>query len=526
MALLSPAHGRLARGDAGPFGGATRRKRAGCDDERAWPPPSRPAPNRSSTCTTAPCPRCTATSCAGAAATAAGRGPDVGDVPGRGRRLPAGRGAPAHRRLAGGRGPQQAGRPLAPPGGRGAPARGRGRARPDEPSASTRASSTSAGRWPCWPGWARTTGPRSRCATSTACRRAPGGRRARPHGARHRGPARAGPPRVPHRLRPTRGERRCRLTRSTPCQPGDVPLEPRPEFRADCAAPGRRRAGHRRGGAATVTAAGPAGSTTSRCRPTTSHGPSASTPGCSAGRRRSTATGPASTWRTCSRRWASAHEQRNRGPAVVRGRRRARRRRPRAPRTAAGRRAAIDYESGWAADCRDDQGTEFSLSVPDLPTRHRSRRRGRASCSTSRCPCPTAPGPAPSSVPCSAGRSIRPGARWRPSTSPTCQPDGGLDVGLPGHAPTLFFRVDDLDAAMATVLLARRYRRAGGRRRRGRPRHLHRRPGHRLRPVRTQPRLLKETSVLDHLSIQCAQPAATRRVLRRRAAHASAAGAS
>jgi predicted enzyme related to lactoylglutathione lyase len=32
------------------------------------------------------------------------------------------------------------------------------------------------------------------------------------------------------------------------------------------------------------------------------------------------------------------------------------------------------------------------------------------------------------------------------------QPDGGIGAGRPGHAPDLFFRVADLDVAMARVI--------------------------------------------------------------------------
>jgi len=109
----------------------------------------------------------------------------------------------------------------------------------------------------------------------------------------------------------------------------------------------------------------------------------------------------------------------------------------------------VHYESGSAADCRDDQGTEFSLSEPSYPTEPvPSTRAGELFYF---------------SMPVADGARARaffgavfgwtfdppgPGGGQRVANS---QPDGGIDTGFPGHAPTLFFRVDDLEAAMATV---------------------------------------------------------------------------
>ncbi|CAA9411645.1 MAG: RNA polymerase sigma factor RpoE, partial [uncultured Pseudonocardia sp.] len=139
----------------------------------------------------------------------AGRGPDLGDVPGRGGRVPAHPAARAVHRLAHRGGPAQAGRPLAGGRARGARAARRRRhraARPLGRGAPRRA--------------ARPPGPRRPVrdapggADAALPRRAAGARRrpdARAHRARRRGPALPRPGRVPAHLRPLRprGRPRC-----------------------------------------------------------------------------------------------------------------------------------------------------------------------------------------------------------------------------------------------------------------------------------------------------------------------------
>jgi predicted enzyme related to lactoylglutathione lyase len=112
--------------------------------------------------------------------------------------------------------------------------------------------------------------------------------------------------------------------------------------------------------------------------------------------------------------------------------------------------AVVDYASGASVDCTDDQGTEFSLTVPTYDT-----------------------APVPSTRPgelfyfsmpvADAERARRffgavfgwefdgPGEQGGQHVA-NVQPDGGIGGGRPGHAPDLFFRVDDLDAAMARVV--------------------------------------------------------------------------
>lgn len=112
--------------------------------------------------------------------------------------------------------------------------------------------------------------------------------------------------------------------------------------------------------------------------------------------------------------------------------------------------AVIEYESGASVDCLDDQGTEFSLTLPSYET-----------------------APVPSSrpgelfyfsMPVADGERARrffgdvlgwtfdgPGEQGGQHVA-NAQPDGGLGIGRPGHTSDLFFRVDDLDAAMARVV--------------------------------------------------------------------------
>ena len=109
----------------------------------------------------------------------------------------------------------------------------------------------------------------------------------------------------------------------------------------------------------------------------------------------------------------------------------------------------IEYASGGSVDCLDDQGTEFSLSVPGYPSE----------------PLPsTKPGELfYFSLPVADGARARAfygavlgwtfdgeGEQGGQHVANT-QPDGGLGIGRPGHVPELWFRVPDLDAAMARV---------------------------------------------------------------------------
>jgi len=110
----------------------------------------------------------------------------------------------------------------------------------------------------------------------------------------------------------------------------------------------------------------------------------------------------------------------------------------------------VDHESGRAADCFDDQGVAFSVTVPTYDT-----------------------APVPSSRPgelfyfsipaADRSRSERffgelfgwefdaPGAAGGAHVA-NVQPDGGLSPGPELH-PSLWFRVADLDDAMATVVV-------------------------------------------------------------------------
>ncbi len=110
----------------------------------------------------------------------------------------------------------------------------------------------------------------------------------------------------------------------------------------------------------------------------------------------------------------------------------------------------VEYASGASVDCLDDQGTEFSLTVPTYDT----------------APLPsTKPGELfYFSMPVADAARARtffgsvlgwtfdgPGDQGGEHLA-NVQPDGGLGGGRPGHSPELYFRVADLDAAMATVV--------------------------------------------------------------------------
>ena len=110
----------------------------------------------------------------------------------------------------------------------------------------------------------------------------------------------------------------------------------------------------------------------------------------------------------------------------------------------------VDYASGRAADCTDDQGTEFSLSVPGYPSEPvASTRPGELFYF---------------SLPVADAARARaffgavlgwtfdgPGGQGGERVA-NVRPDGGLGAGRAGHAPELWFRVADLDVAMATVV--------------------------------------------------------------------------
>ena len=110
------------------------------------------------------------------------------------------------------------------------------------------------------------------------------------------------------------------------------------------------------------------------------------------------------------------------------------------------------YDSGWTAVCRDPQGVRFSLSVPRTDYRQAARTSSE-------------PGelfywtlPAPDA---DASRAFYtelfgwefgdPGEQGGMHVSNRL-PDGGLGGGREGTDPELFFRVADLDAAMAKVV--------------------------------------------------------------------------
>lgn len=110
----------------------------------------------------------------------------------------------------------------------------------------------------------------------------------------------------------------------------------------------------------------------------------------------------------------------------------------------------VHYESGWAADCTDDQGTAFSLSEPSYETAPTGSMRAGELFYFSM---PVAdPARAEAFFGAVFGWEFdRPGAAGGRHIA-NSRPDGGLDPSMPGHDPSLFFRVDDLDAAMARVV--------------------------------------------------------------------------
>jgi predicted enzyme related to lactoylglutathione lyase len=111
-----------------------------------------------------------------------------------------------------------------------------------------------------------------------------------------------------------------------------------------------------------------------------------------------------------------------------------------------------NYDSGWSASCVDPQGVKFHLQVPVLEYRQQARRstdRGELFYWT--LPAPEA------SVATTFYRELLgwefddPGSGGGMHVE-NRMPDGGIGGGREGTHPDLFFRVDDLEAAMATVV--------------------------------------------------------------------------
>lgn len=111
-----------------------------------------------------------------------------------------------------------------------------------------------------------------------------------------------------------------------------------------------------------------------------------------------------------------------------------------------------NYDSGWSASCADPQGVKFHLQVPAEAYREEARRstdRGELFYWT--LPAPEA------SVATTFYRQLLgwefddPGAGGGMHIE-NRMPDGGIGGGREGTHPDLFFRVDDLEEAMATVV--------------------------------------------------------------------------
>ena len=110
----------------------------------------------------------------------------------------------------------------------------------------------------------------------------------------------------------------------------------------------------------------------------------------------------------------------------------------------------VHYESGGAADCRDDQGTEFSLSVPAYETTPvGSTKPGELFYFSM----PVADGVRARSFFGSVFGWTFDGAGDQGGVHvANSKPDGGIGVGRAGHAPELWFRVAQLEQAMARVV--------------------------------------------------------------------------
>lgn len=111
----------------------------------------------------------------------------------------------------------------------------------------------------------------------------------------------------------------------------------------------------------------------------------------------------------------------------------------------------VHYDSGWSAPCQDPQGVRFNLTVPRLDYRQPARR------STERGELFYWSLPAPRAAESKAFYSSLLGWEFGdPGDAGGMHvenrlPDGGLGGGREGRSPELFFRVADLDEAMAKV---------------------------------------------------------------------------
>ncbi|MGH1490974.1 MAG: VOC family protein [Acidimicrobiales bacterium] len=112
---------------------------------------------------------------------------------------------------------------------------------------------------------------------------------------------------------------------------------------------------------------------------------------------------------------------------------------------------AVHYDSGWSAACRDPQGVQFNLTVPRDSYRQPARRsteQGELFYWTL---------PAPDAVESKAFYAELLGWQFGdPGNAGGMHvenrlPDGGLGGGREGVSPELFFRVGDLELAMARV---------------------------------------------------------------------------
>lgn len=112
----------------------------------------------------------------------------------------------------------------------------------------------------------------------------------------------------------------------------------------------------------------------------------------------------------------------------------------------------VRYDSGWSAVCVDPQGVRFNITVP----RHDYRQPARTSTEAGELFYWTLPAPDADASRAFFGRLFgwefgEPGTEGGMHVSNRL-PDGGLGGGREGSDPELFFRVDDLDAAMAKVV--------------------------------------------------------------------------
>ncbi len=111
----------------------------------------------------------------------------------------------------------------------------------------------------------------------------------------------------------------------------------------------------------------------------------------------------------------------------------------------------VRYDSGWSAACVDPQGVRFNMTVP----RRDYRQPARASTEPGELFYWTLPAPDADASRAFFGRLFGwefgdPGSQGGMHVSNRL-PDGGLGGGREGANPELFFRVTDLDVAMARV---------------------------------------------------------------------------